>query len=306
VKLNHDINNLLGKSIFSKDLNAFMKEYKLQDNIEIERRLKGAVWSARVINSKENISLDFIGSFTYHQQYEKFKPDTIIDKEEYFLNEITIGVNNKISSENSILNLPFNLLLADKEETVLKKLGKKIYDKSNTDYGYCFWTQYEEFKILTGFNQANELIFIRLMKLKFEEKEIIKLKKNLIQQNKNIKQEFPDSINLLKGKSPTIKWRKRKLKGDDIFTEKAITEVEQLLIKYLQTLTEFTEQKKASNIYNSVKKLTTAINIINNKNNSFIETIEREELCNFIHTAIQKTGFQIDKDIDLTADWREW
>ena len=79
-----------------------------------------------------------------------------------------------------------------------------------------------------------------------------------------------------------------------------------MLKDYLQTLTELTNQKKATNIYNSIKKIVRAINKINDKHDGFIETMEREELCDFINNVVRKTGLDIEPNIDLTEEWREW
>jgi len=79
-----------------------------------------------------------------------------------------------------------------------------------------------------------------------------------------------------------------------------------LLKDYLLTLAELTTQKKAVNIYNSIKKIVTSLNKINDKNDGFIETMEREELCEFINNVVRETGLDIDGNIDLTEEWREW
>ncbi|WP_200792858.1 hypothetical protein [Bacillus massilinigeriensis] len=44
--------------------------------------------------------------------------------------------------------------------------------------------------------------------------------------------------------------------------------------------------------------------IINEDNDFFIETMEREELCEFIIVAARISGLQTDGDI--TEEWREW
>jgi len=34
--------------------------------------------------------------------------------------------------------------------------------------------------------------------------------------------------------------------------------------------------------------------------------VEREELSDFINNVLRETGLDIDKNIDLTEEWREW
>ncbi|MBK8808292.1 MAG: hypothetical protein IPO21_17365 [Bacteroidales bacterium] len=105
---------------------------------------------------------------------------------------------------------------------------------------------------------------------------------------------------------PTTEWKRRQNEGDNLFTDKGINVIESLLKDYIKTLTELTNQKKATNIYNSIKKIVIAINKINDKHAGFIETLEREELCDFINGVIRKTGLEIEQNIDLTEEWREW
>ncbi|MBI3233156.1 MAG: hypothetical protein HYZ42_03815 [Bacteroidetes bacterium] len=107
-------------------------------------------------------------------------------------------------------------------------------------------------------------------------------------------------------KLPTDEWKRRKKEGDDLFTDRGIAAVENLLKDYLLKLTELTTQKKASSIYSSIKKIVISLNTINDKYDGFIETMEREELCEFINNVARQTGLEIDKKVDLTEEWREW
>jgi hypothetical protein len=43
---------------------------------------------------------------------------------------------------------------------------------------------------------------------------------------------------------------------------------------------------------------------LNEKYDSFIETLEREELCDFIMEKAQNAGLETEEDI--TEEWREW
>lgn len=300
------LTDLLGKSILSEDLKSFMKKFYLPTNPKRQLDYQGNSYDTKSENKKLGIYLEFDGYKRYKLEYGE--PIIILDntKDELILNEITIDNEFVKSKKASVVDLPFELLLGDDQETVLQKLGKKPYEKSPNSYGFCWWTQFDEFRILTALSPQSKLIWVRIMKLTLDEKEKIQLKKYLSQQNKNIKPEFIKRILEFSDKLPTAEWRKRKADGDNIFTYKGINEVEQLLTKYLQTLTEFTEQKKASSIYYSIKKIVTALNKINDQNASFIDTMEREELCDFINNVVRKTGLVIEDSIDLTEDWREW
>jgi hypothetical protein len=296
----------LGKSILSDDLKSFMSQFDLPDNPELQLDFSGDAYDTSSANSNKGIYLNFDGYARYKLQYgEPFhRFDT--SKDELFLDEITVDNNFYKNRKPSPTELPFNLQFGDTKEIVLQKLNKKPYEKTQTSYGYCWWTLFEEFRILTAISPESELIWVRIMKLTLEEKEKAKLKKYLSQQNKNIKPENKQNIFEYVDKLPTVEWRRRKDDGDDLFTEKGITSVETLLKDYLITLADLTTQKKAANIYNSVKKVTTGLNKINEKNDGFIETLEREELCEFINAVVRETGLDIDPGVDLTEEWREW
>ena len=37
-----------------------------------------------------------------------------------------------------------------------------------------------------------------------------------------------------------------------------------------------------------------------------IETMEREELCDWLNTLIRKTGLELGNNVDITDEYREW
>ena len=300
------LTELLGKSILSDEIRSFMTQFDLPTNPELRLDFSGNAYDTASNNKARGIHLNFDGYTRYKPQYgEPFKR-FVTSKDELFLDEITVDNNFYKNRKPSPVELPFNLQFGDTKEIVLQKLNKKPYDKSQTSYGYCWWTLFDEFRILTAISPEFELIWVRIMKLTLDEKEKVKLKKYLSQQNKNIKPDRSKKILEYIDKLPTIEWKRRKDDGDDLFTDKAIISVESLLNDYLKILADLTTQRKATNIYNSVKKVTTGLNKINDKNEGLIETMEREELCEFINAVIRETGLEIDKDIDLTEEWREW
>lgn len=302
----NSLQSLLGKSIKSEELLSFMKEFKLPNNPKRNLDTANDAYDTVSKNKENGIHMNFDGYNRYKQEYGEPETMNTENKDDLFLDEITIDPNYEKTKKNAITPLPFELLLGDSKETVLKKTGKKPYDKGNASYGYYYWTQFDDFRILTAFNSDFQLIWIRIIKLTLDEKAKIELKKFLSQQNKNIKPDNHKFIIEYTNKVPTIEWKKRKEKGDTVFTENNIIAIENLLKDYLDTLVTLTINKKATNIYNSTKKLVQTINKINNQNNSFIETMEREELCEFINNVIRTTGFDFDHTIDLTEEWREW
>ena len=230
--------DLLGKSILSDELNSFMKKFGLPTNPEKHLDYHGKVYDTRSENKKHGIYLNFDGYDRHELEYGE--PNSVSKKptDELFLDEITIDNKYLKSKKSSAVNLPFGLLLGDDQETVLQKLGKKPYDKSLTSYGHCWWTKFDEFRILTALSPDLKLIWVRLLKLTLREKEKLKLKKFLSQQNKNIKPESNKRILAFSAKLPTVEWKRRKKEGDVLFTDKGITAVESLLKDYLRTLAE--------------------------------------------------------------------
>ncbi|WP_206604246.1 hypothetical protein [Aquimarina sediminis] len=296
---------LLGYSIESNRIKSFIEEYKLNEEIRIQKNTDGYIYEADTWKEGDIISLTFIGNKMYSQNYGT--PIDVSDNssDELIVSQITVDNNFSKNKEKSPIDLPFSLELGDYKDLIFEKLKKKPYDRSKSTYGYAWWYQYEDFRILTALNDKYELIWLRVMKLDKYEIEKDKLKKKLRKQNKNIKAENINYITGFKNKLPTIEWKRRKSEGDGIFTDESIEIIEKLLIDYIAQIITLTKKRNATTIYNSVKKITKNINRVNHRLN-VIDTLEREELCNFINKIVRKTGLNIDSEIDLTEEWREW
>ena len=93
--------------------------------------------------------------------------------------------------------------------------------------------------------------------------------------------------------------------GDKLFTERNIIDTDSVLNAFIDQLIAAAEQKKASAIYSATKKFVLGMNKLNN-HHPFIDTMEREELVEYIHKAIRLTGIKMDDGIDLTEEWRSW
>lgn len=122
-------------------------------------------------------------------------------------------------------------------------------------------------------------------------------------------------FNALKSQLPTIEWRKEMeedLKDDDLspedvkFNEVILAKVDSILKNYILDMeplvkTNVTEES----IKKEVKKVVLALNDFD-KIHPFIETGEREVLCEFIDKVITATGYKIPDEEDYTLEWREW
>lgn len=105
------------------------------------------------------------------------------------------------------------------------------------------------------------------------------------------------------GKLPTALWRERMEEGDDLFTEEALVASEKALKQFvadLKSLDTPTEQR----ILEKVEEVVLEFNRLNEEYDYFIETMEREELYEFIDEKARAAG--LEPDGDITEEWREW
>lgn len=101
---------------------------------------------------------------------------------------------------------------------------------------------------------------------------------------------------------PTLQWRKWQKEYPDRYTTELINSMDRILDTYLEQL--FTlHHPNDESIMNCVKQVVLAINNWDRKY-EFIETIEREELCEFIYQTTEMKG--LDSDEDITENWRDW
>lgn len=102
---------------------------------------------------------------------------------------------------------------------------------------------------------------------------------------------------------PTQEWRIRLDDGDEQFTEENLTATETVLHDYTNGLSCLQEPSEKQ-IVEEVKKVVLHINALNEEYDFFIETLEREELQEFIMEKAQQVGLETEEDI--TEEWREW
>ncbi|QMT19096.1 hypothetical protein H1Q58_15465 [Planococcus maritimus] len=102
---------------------------------------------------------------------------------------------------------------------------------------------------------------------------------------------------------PTEEWRIRIDDGDDQFTEENLVATETVLQGYKDRLSHLQEPSEKK-IVQEVKEVVIRLNALNEEYDFFIETLEREELQEFIMEKAQQVGLETEKDI--TAEWREW
>ena len=258
-----------------------------------------------VNNKEKTIYTVFTGYVRYAPIYGEPIGSYNKAKDQLILHEITIESENAPDGKMSDISLPCGLNMGDDKTTIVQKIGKKLTGKTVTDYGSAYHVLFEEFRLLVALNPKEQLSCLRLFKLELYEKERIRLKALLKSQNKNIDPNRIPEIQAFLSEIPIPQWRQRMAEGDDMFSEESITAVETALTEYIQTLCEAVRKKNATTVYNSMGKLVKTINKINNKY-GLIETMEREELCEWLNTLIRKTGLDLKDNVDITDEYREW
>ena len=106
---------------------------------------------------------------------------------------------------------------------------------------------------------------------------------------------------------PTKLWNQRMIEyGDDLFTPARIDLCDKVIDNYITQLISVQESHGQEKIMKLVEVIVIAFNKLNEANDYFIETMEREELAEFIDKAARVAGLEIEEGQDITEEWREW
>jgi len=290
--------DLIGHSIFHPDIDKLLMQFDAVINDKSKLRRYDIVKS-------KTFGITF--AFWYKGFYEKaIRPAKSIfklkDEHEVILYELTFRQLNK---EEYVM--PFGLLFGDTGEVVIGKLGQKPFTKGRNSEDEATWIFYNDyFKIMTVFDKNLKLDWLRIWGLDINDKKKIEFKNNLKAQNKNINGTKIQELITLKDNKPTGHWAKRLSEGDLTFNELNIKESSEILDKFIDDLVEAIKSRKASSIYSKTKNAVVNFNKLNKKHKGFIDTLEREELVDFIQEATKLTGLTIDENVDITEDVRQW
>ncbi|WP_176583655.1 hypothetical protein [Priestia megaterium] len=107
----------------------------------------------------------------------------------------------------------------------------------------------------------------------------------------------------LKNNKPTAAWQQR-MEDDEIFTVENIKATDEILDTYINRLKGSVDKMSEQDILEYVQEIVIGLNELNEQFDYFIETLEREELCEFIIKAANAAGLETEEDI--TEEWREW
>lgn len=117
----------------------------------------------------------------------------------------------------------------------------------------------------------------------------------------------------LLSKKPTIYWREQldeDLADEDMddneikYTHNLLNKADALLEDFAAQLSNLKTPAK-SNVLEVVKDFVLKLNDLT-RDNSFIETGEREDLCDFIDQAVTIAGLELDPEEDISFEWRKW
>lgn len=295
----------LGHSIAEKSLSISMKELRLDARPSTKgcHDASGRVYQVRSTNRTKDVTLTFDGARRYRLEFGEPLSKLGVGDDELILVEIDFEDQGK----QLTYDLPFTLCFRDDQQTILTKLGKRPYERdSDVSYGHAWWFGFDEYRLLTALDHNHRLLFLRFMRIDLAERELLRLKAHLKAQNVNIRKENAKAVAAFANKLPTKTWERRMNDGDDAFTQTGIDAFRAVLDEYIVTLGQRTEKNNATPIYNSVKKLVIALNALNVKHHSMIETMEREELADYINSVVRATGLEVPSDVDLTEPWRHW
>ncbi|MEH6449446.1 MAG: hypothetical protein V7765_12300 [Oleispira sp.] len=305
--INDSIIDFIGHSIMSNDLVDQLKNHEFSTSLKpILNKFGGAVYSAESINANKDIELVFWQNdrFTSNYGIPSFLQDSISDE------MVLAGVHYNLDYQNNrnilSIEMPFSLQILDDEKTIIEKIGCKPSSRDVCPWGNAWFVYFQGLFLVVRLSHDNKLIGLSVTRQVSEYRKQVELKQELKLQKKNIKPENAIKVLACRDRLPTSNWKSRVQDGDEEFTGNSISDVEDILVEFILNLSDYTAQKKHLPIYNSVKKIVKLINAANRKNDGFIDTLEREELCEFINSAIRKTGFTLDETTDLTEQWRDW
>ncbi len=125
---------------------------------------------------------------------------------------------------------------------------------------------------------------------------------------KNSLLEIRKKLDILKSQcKPTDIWQTYLDEDDDMglfYTQESINAVSNTLNQFVQALINMDGYNDSKSVKELIHKLIIELNNISHKYEGVIETNEREELVDFIHSVLDTIEY--DYIGDITEQWREW
>jgi hypothetical protein len=107
----------------------------------------------------------------------------------------------------------------------------------------------------------------------------------------------------LRQNKPTAEWLERDEDGE-FFNEENIQATNEVLDAYVTRLEKLGGNPAEAEVMKAVEEVVTRLNELNEEYEAYIETLEREELCEFIDAVARLAG--LESEGDITEEWREW
>ena len=290
---------LFGYSVYDPQIDAMLErcDAACEDKSQLKRY-------ASIESRKLGISFWFWWKEFYRRQIGDPKgtvePD---DSEEVVLYEVRFGPKGLTKAK-----LPFGLRFGASPEAVTDALGRKPFSKSKNFANEPIWTFYDDkFELLVRFTKdAKKVDAFKIWALKQADREKVQFVESLKEQKKNILPERISDIEASIQQLPTTAWEKRMKSGDEQITSEAIEASREVFAAFIANVSKATKTKNAKSIYTALTKATKAFNKVARQHRGFIETMEREEIVDFLHDTLRLTGFEIDPGFDLTEEYRSW
>ena len=125
---------------------------------------------------------------------------------------------------------------------------------------------------------------------------------------KNRLLEIRKKLGILKSQcKPTDTWQSYLDEDEEMgifYTQEGIYAVSYALDQFIQTIIDIDDYSNGKSISDLIHKLIVDLNNISQKYDGMIETNEREDLVDFIHSALDTIEY--DYIGDITEQWREW
>jgi hypothetical protein len=292
--------DLIGHSVLHPDVKSVLQETDHDGTVVPEKGKNGFL----IFRDAESKELGFtIELWTRLSCGEDIKSSFTGDKFELVVR--AVNFHHLIEGQT----YPFSFSDNDDTKSVPKKLEQKPWRKHKSAGGYpVHWYYKDNFLVAASFDPGNKLLGFSIKQQDVMEKKNAKLKAAAGVQQKNITTEHLEKLKSLAAKLPTADWLQRmneeNEEGESPFTPENIRAAEAVLKDFLTELAIAAQKNKASAVEAVIKKTVKKFNRLNDKND-FIETLEREDLVEFITAAVRLTGYQIEEGADITADWRE-
>ena len=299
---------LIGKSVNDPDVEAFLEAYEIGKPAPTDSFLP---WVNG--NKEKGIYPDFTPAIAFEREF--LPPPWSIPE---FGEDLDHGPGSPamelrlscITFDKAFEgSLPFGLKFSDSVPDILFKWGKpKSRTKSTSKHYEHAWYYYpKNLRILLAITKEEKLMFMRVWLMNNVTRRSQSWKERIKTENKNLNPGQAVSLIDMRKEIPSDAWAERMEGGDDLFNPQIILSTRKLFRTYLDSMAVATRTKKAQKIYSAVKKLIKALNRLNaGAEASFIETLEREEICDFVEKSVRMSGFQLEEGEDITEEWREW